>query len=259
MGAGQEEHTEAMPVDGGSLLRAEGVSLVVDGAAGPRPLAEDLSFDLTPGTILPLTGPSGAGKSTLLRALVRLYPLAGGRVLLEGALIESLPPPNLRARMVYLPQSPFFASGSVRDNLLIPFRFKAVRRPPPERETLARGLEELGLRGDMLDEEVSHLSGGEAQRIALLRSLLIEPGVLLLDEPTANLDEASAEAILGKIERWVAEKDRAVLIAAHDRRVVKRLGGEPLRLVPPGETMQPDDASNGEAAASGHSGEGRRR
>jgi ABC-type multidrug transport system fused ATPase/permease subunit len=210
---------------------ATAVPLVRDPVAAP-PLLElvDVSFGYPDGTEVlrgvslqvpagsrvALVGPSGAGKSTILALIEGFYPVGSGTVRWAGVDVRELPRSALRARLGYVEQEAPVLAGSVRDNLLL-------TRPDASEPELWAVLADVGLtdvvrrspRGlDVLvgDEGVL-LSGGERQRLAIARSLLARPALLLLDEPTASLD-ARNEALLRQTLA-AAAADRALLVVAH--------------------------------------------
>ena len=136
-----------------------------------------------------MLGPSGSGKSTLLRLLNRLADPDAGTVRFHGEDVRSLDPLELRRRAVLVPQLPAPVPGTVADNV----RFGPSLR---QREIdVARPLELAGLDTGYADREAERLSVGEQQRVMLARALALEPEVLLLDEPTAALDDAAKEAV----------------------------------------------------------------
>lgn len=207
---------------------------VTSGNGDTRLLTQGLTLRLHEGELLPLVGPSGAGKSTLLRAVVRLHPLSGGHILLDGTPVGEIAPSRLRSRAVLLPQKPVFSPGTLRDILLEPFAFRSNDLSAPDEAGLASALEDVGLDDARLDDAVHTFSGGEQQRVALARVLLIRPSVLLLDEPTANLDGASSRAIVARVRQWVASDGRAAIWVAHEREVLDALGAEALRFTAEG-------------------------
>ena len=217
------------------MLHVENVSIGVPKDTTTNILSHGITFSLRTGQILMLAGRSGVGKSTLLRSFVRLHPLAAGTVSFNGQLIEEQPPNRLRAQMVYLPQTPSFTTGDVMSTLTMPFRFKAIRCPVPDRNRIIERMRKAGLGTDLLDRKAGLLSGGESQRVALLRALLIDPKLLLLDEPTANLDAESAEAIVDCVQRWVQDGERGVIWVVHDQAIIRRFASkatdEPAQLV----------------------------
>jgi ABC-type multidrug transport system fused ATPase/permease subunit len=182
---------------------------------GPEVL-RGVSLSVPAGSRVALVGPSGAGKSTVLALVEGFYPLTGGAVRWAGTDVRDLPRAGLRARLGYVEQEAPVLAGSVRDNLLL----AAPHATDPE---LWAVLADVGLtdvvqrspRG--LDVPVGDdgvlLSGGERQRLAIARSLLARPALLLLDEPTASLD-ARNEALL-RDTLAAAAADRALLVVAH--------------------------------------------
>ncbi|MDA0178943.1 ABC transporter ATP-binding protein [Solirubrobacter phytolaccae] len=162
------------------------------------------------GEVVALTAPSGAGKSTLLRAVVRLVPLDGGVVRLDGTDVATLDPRVLRRRVGFVAQRPVMLPGTVADNLTY-----ALDEPAD----LAAALDAAGLDASFADRDATRLSGGEQARVAIARALTRKPEVLLLDEPTSGLDAPLAEAI-GRHVRELAAAGLAICLTSHDRAVV---------------------------------------
>jgi ABC-type multidrug transport system fused ATPase/permease subunit len=182
---------------------------------GPEVL-RGVSLSVPAGSRVALVGPSGAGKSTVLALVEGFYPLNGGAVRWAGTDVRDLPRAGLRARLGYVEQEAPVLAGSVRDNLLL----AAPHATDPELWAVLAdvGLTEVVQRSPRgLDVPVGDdgvlLSGGERQRLAIARSLLARPALLLLDEPTASLD-ARNEALL-RDTLAAASADRALLVVAH--------------------------------------------
>ena len=167
-------------------------------------------------------GPSGAGKSTLLRLCNRLELPTSGRASFYGTDIAGLDPLSLRRRVGMCFQRPTPFPGTVADNL---------RAADPEasetrmRETLAR----VALTGSWLDRDVADLSGGEAQRVCLARTLMAQPQVLLLDEPTSAVDTEAAEVIERAVHELAADGIPALWVT-HNSAQVERAADRVLRL-----------------------------
>lgn len=175
----------------------------------------ELTAELPAGEVLVLRGPSGAGKSTVLKALARLKE-AAGTVRLAGVDWRQIPPPAWRRRVHYLAQQPALFAGSVLDNLKRPFELAEVKKHGDFDQSLLRDAwQRLKLAPALLDQEARTISGGEAARVALLRAMLTGPQVLLLDEPTAALDEESRLAVLQYIGDWLAVPGRAAILVSH--------------------------------------------
>ena len=175
------------------------LDLVTFAYPGGPAILEDASLIFKSGSFTLVRGPSGAGKSTLLRLLCRLEESGSGQILFNDTPIEKMVPADLRRSVAYVQQVPTLLPVSVRENLLLPFLFKANANitPPPD-EVLAVYLDSFLLTGVTLDTEASTLSVGQSQRVCLIRSLLLNPAALLMDEPTASLDAESARVVLEK-------------------------------------------------------------
>jgi len=175
-----------------------------------------LDLRVAPGERLGLAGPSGSGKTLLLRALAALDPLDEGRVRLEGRPLGEWEAPRYRSRVSYLPQRPALGEGAVEASLRLPFSFAVHAERPFDRDEALRLLGELGRDESFLSKRLEELSGGEAQVAALVRTLLLAPAVLLLDEPTASMDEPLARRCESLIGEWLrADRSRAVVWTSH--------------------------------------------
>jgi ABC-type multidrug transport system fused ATPase/permease subunit len=179
-------------------------------ARGERVVLRDVAFDAPKGAVLAVVGPSGSGKSTLLRCLNRLLLPDAGAVALDGEDTAALEPCALRHRVGLVGQVPVMLPGSVRDNLAYALDAAALAE-----ERLVRALRDAGLDASFLDRPASELSGGERARVALARALTREPELLLLDEPTAALDAATARHIAATV-RALAGAGLGLVIATHD-------------------------------------------
>jgi putative ABC transport system ATP-binding protein len=187
-------------------------------AAG-RVLVQDVSVQVSTGEILAIVGPSGAGKSSFLRLLNRLDEPTSGTVLLKSQDFRSIAPQELRRRIGMVMQTAYVFPGTIAANIAFGPYQRGKMLAPDQIESL---LERVGLPG-LADRDVSNLSGGEAQRVALARTLANEPEVLLLDEPTSALDEASVRGIEELILGIVRERRMTCLIVTHNRAQAARL------------------------------------
>jgi ATP-binding cassette subfamily B protein len=195
------------------LLELDGVDF---GYPDGTTVLHGVSFSVPAGTRTALVGPSGAGKSTVLALVEGFYPLSGGVLRWAGTDVRELPRAALRARLGYVEQEAPVLAGTVRDNLLL-------AAPDAGDDRLWAVLADVGLTSVVqrsprgLDVPVGDdgvlLSGGERQRLAIARSLLARPALLLLDEPTASLD-ARNEGLLRRTLATAAA-DRALLVVAH--------------------------------------------
>ena len=182
-----------------------------------------LDLELGPGSLTALTGRSGSGKSTLLSMLAGMLAPTSGTVLLDGADLYSLDERSrsrLRnAKIGLVPQGhTALRALSVLDNVLLPSVLYYSRRRPPRRRAESL-LEAVGI-AELARVGPHELSGGELRRMAVARALLMEPGVVLADEPTAGLDEESTAAVL-ELLRQTAQKGAAVLVVTHEEEAAR--------------------------------------
>lgn len=190
--------------------------VVVD-RGGVRAL-DGFSAQLCGGGVTVLFGPSGSGKTTALRLCNRLEIPTSGRVLFGGRDVAGLDPLRLRRSVGMVFQRPTPFPGTVRDNLL-------VAAPDARQEELERALGQAALDGSWLDRDATGLSGGEAQRVCVARTLVTRPRVLLLDEPTSALDE-TASRVLEHAVRALARDGTGVVWVSHDPAQVRRIADE---------------------------------
>src|ERR1700726_2207654 len=177
----------------GVLLRPERLSRSVPG----KILVAGATFDVRGGETLAITGPSGSGKTSLLRLLNRLDEPTSGAVFVEGVDYRHVEPRELRRKLGMVTQRPYLFPGTVADNLGFGPTQRGETLPPEAIEEL---LSQVGLK-DYAGRDVANLSGGEAQRVSVARTLANSPLVLLLDEPTAALDEVAKLEVEAAIQK----------------------------------------------------------
>jgi putative ABC transport system ATP-binding protein len=186
---------------------------------GARKLVDDVSMQVAAGEILAVIGPSGAGKSSFLRLLNRLDEPTSGTVLVQATDYRAIPPAELRRKIGMVMQTAFLFPGTVASNIAFGPKQRAEVLPDDQ---IASLLERVGL-GGFATRDIGHLSGGEAQRVALARMLANAPDVLLLDEPTSALDETSVHGIEELILGIIRERRMACVIVTHNRAQAERL------------------------------------
>lgn len=207
--------TEAAPHSNSVILQAQHLSRVIN----DKHLVDDISVQIRKGTIAAIVGPSGAGKSSFLRLLNRLDEPTGGTVWLEGRDYRTLPPQELRRRVGMVMQSPHLFPGTVAENIRFGPRQRQQELP---QETIEGLLEQVGLSG-YAERDVSNLSGGEAQRVSLARTLANSPEVLLLDEPTSALDESTQRDVEDLILGIIREQGLTCLFITHNTEQAQRI------------------------------------
>jgi putative ABC transport system ATP-binding protein len=203
----------------GELLRLEDVSKEYSGPGGVARVLRGIDLVIRPRTLTVIAGPSGAGKSTLLHLMGALERPSSGRVLLDGQDLAKLPDDKLtvirRRRLGFvfqffnlLPQLPTW------QNIALPLLLDGVA-PDQAREIAAQLAERLGI-ADRLDVASQLLSGGQMQRVAVARALANNPALILADEPTGNLDQATGHKLLEVLRGLVREEGRTVVLVTHD-------------------------------------------
>jgi putative ABC transport system ATP-binding protein len=195
------------------LLEARSLTAALEGDAGSVTVLDAVSLSVAPGEVVDVNGASGCGKTTLLRALARLLPDVAGELLLDGTSAQNIAPSEWRAAVALLPQKPAIVTGTVRDNLLLPWTLRIRQdEPVPNDAALLDAMAGFGLSQIALARGADRMSVGQQARVALLRVLLTSPRVLLLDEPDANLDDVSADLVGDALSRFVAQGGAAIRV-----------------------------------------------
>ena len=207
------------------MLKVENLSKEYSTPAGPLRIVSDVSLTLPPGSAVSIMGPSGSGKSTLLYMFGGLEPASSGSVTLKGQnpfLLSAKELAAFRNQQIgfvfqdhcLLPQC------SVIENVLTPTMVAASANGEPTRRATEL-LKQVGL-GERLDHRPAQLSGGEKQRAALARALIMKPQLLLCDEPTGNLDQKSAEVVADLLLETHQNAETILIVVTHSKELAAR-------------------------------------
>jgi ABC-type uncharacterized transport system, ATPase component len=159
---------------------------------GETKILKHIDLTVEKGKYLTVVGPSGSGKSTLMRILASMISPTSGKVLFDGKAIDTYEPIEYRQRVSYAFQQPTLFGKTIKDNLSFPFE---VRKKEFDEAKVINYLEMVNLNESYIDKSVNDVSGGEKQRIALLRNLIFPPEVLITDEVTAGLDTENKDIV----------------------------------------------------------------
>jgi iron complex transport system ATP-binding protein len=188
-------------------------------AYGERPVLQGLDLTVAVGEVVGLVGPNGCGKTTLLRAITRVVPALAGRIEVGGKALEQWPARELARMVAVVPQSPLLPLGYTAAEVVLMGRTPHLGFFDQEGAEDYRLTREALARVDALhlfERRVDELSGGERQNVVLARALAQEPRLLLLDEPTANLDIGHQISVASLVQRLAREEGLAVLATLHD-------------------------------------------
>lgn len=161
-------------------------------------LLEEASLQIRRGDKVVVRGPSGCGKSSLLKSIVGALPIIG-KISVDGILLNAEAVADIRSRIGFIGQEPVLGAEKVRDALLLPFTYKAHLNKKPADELIFQTLERLHLKPEILDSDSKRISGGEKQRIAIARALLLNKTIFIADEITSALDPESKQAVLEEL------------------------------------------------------------
>ena len=166
-----------------------------------------------------IVGKSGSGKTTLLRLLNKLISCDSGKILFKEKSLKEISSVELRRKVVMLPQQPVIFAGSIRENLLKGLEFS--EKELLEDDELKEILKLVHL-DKPLDTEGDKLSGGEKQRVALGRVILMDPEVLLLDEPSSALDELTEDKIIEFVANYSRDNNKTLILVTHSKDISKK-------------------------------------
>lgn len=191
------------------------LSRVTVGWRAEEALLVGVSEEFLPGEMVAMTGPSGCGKSTLLRTMAGLMDPLEGELLLGGSPPSTYGWPAYRRQVLLVHQQPILFQGTVRENLQRPFQYRSAGTASFQEQTATARLTRLGLPRGILDASADRLSVGEQQRVCLVRALMVEPTILLLDEPTSAVDPATAAEMETVMAEEVRRRRMTVILVSH--------------------------------------------
>lgn len=215
----------ALPNPHGTKL-IEACALSRQGQNGATALLHPVNFTLNGGDRVAITGSSGSGKSVFLRTLALLDAPGSGEVLWHDQPVVAAQIPGYRSRVCYIAQRPSLMDGSVEDNLRFPYSLDVFKQQKFDAKKVKDLLRQAGKPESFLLKAADDLSGGEAQVVALIRTLQLDPEVILLDEPTAALDPQSSRDVEVLVNTWftnVPAQTRAYIWVSHDLDQAQRM------------------------------------
>ena len=192
-------------------------------------LLKEISFNLITGERLVLIGPSGSGKTTLLRLINRLQEPSTGKILFCSQPLEKIPIIDLRQQIVLVQQEPKLLGMSVNEALSYALKLQNISKAEIN-QRLQKWKSRLSIPNQWLERYESELSLGQRQIIGITRGLIIEPKILLLDEPTSSLDSLKANQIIKLLTNITQYTQTAIVIVSHDLEVVKSFSKYILKL-----------------------------
>lgn len=206
-----------------SILTFNNVSYISD----ERQIIKDVSFELEKGDFLSIVGPSGSGKSTLLKLANSLISPSKGDIFFDGKSLTDIDPIFLRQKVAYVFQTPHLFGETVQDNIQFPY---SIRHLPIDMTRVKHLFNLFDMDMTYLKQDVKKLSGGEKQRIALIRQLLFEPDMLLLDEVTSALDQNNKE-IVERVIQDLHQKGVTIMWVTHDMAQSKKYANRLMTVV----------------------------
>lgn len=215
-------------------LKIERLSYQVD----QQVILTDINLTIEKGSYLTITGPSGGGKSTLLRLIADLLTPTSGTILLNDQPLTQFSPNQYRQKVSYCFQQATLFGETIGDNLRFPYE---IRNLPVDMAAIEEALAAVGLANMPLTKKITTLSGGEKQRIALIRNVLFPPEVLLLDEITTGLDAANKAIVLAFVQHLNEDCGLTIIAITHDTEELQRKGRQ-VQIVA-GELVNQDELS----------------
>lgn len=185
-----------------------------------KKILDDFSLKVKKGSKIALKGPSGSGKTSILNLIMHFIFPDSGEILINGEKISKNNIKNMRDQITWLPQNTsIYGKGNVEAVILRPFSFDSNSNITPSHEKIIEDLNKIGLKKDILENDIEDISGGEKQRIGLIICKLLKRPVMLLDEPTSALNSGSRDLA---IDYLFDENEQTILATSHDDAFLKR-------------------------------------
>ncbi len=197
-----------------NILRIKDLSYQVE----DKKILNNINLQIESGQYVTFIGPSGSGKSTLMRIIASMITATSGDVIFDGQSIQKYDPIQYRQRVSYAFQQPTLFGKTVKDNLEFPF---LVRNKEFVEKKAVSALEMVNLDESYINKSVNDISGGEKQRIALLRNLLFKPEILITDEVTTGLDTENKEIVHQMLTKFNQDEQMTILRVTHDESEIK--------------------------------------
>ncbi len=197
-------------------------------AYSKKPVIDIEQLKIPTNTVIALLGKNGAGKSTFLKLLAFLEKPQQGRIKFHSVDTHSSALFRLRKKVVMVTQKPYLLRGTVLDNVLLGLKFRSLPLGIAKKQAI-QTLEQVGI-CYLQNKQASTLSGGEAQKVALARALVLQPEVLLLDEPFSHLDQDSIQHLCSLIKQYVQPKNRTIIFSTHNLQHTTQIAHETICL-----------------------------
>jgi tungstate transport system ATP-binding protein len=180
------------------------------------------SLEIKPGETLAVVGPNGAGKSTLLLTLAHLIKSVRGEITFQGKLLKEWDDIEYRRRIAFVFQDPLLMDMSVRDNIALGLKFRKMDKEET-RVRVSKWANAMGVE-HLLKRRAGQLSGGEAQRVSLARAFVLDPELLLMDEPFSAVDPQTREQLLTDLSNVLAHDHRTTIFVTHNLKEAAQFG-----------------------------------
>ncbi len=182
-------------------------------------ILNNISFEVEKGDCISIIGKSGSGKSTMLKIIADLLPITRGDIFYNGISYNNYDPIKLRKEISYCMQTPQLFGHKVFDNFIFPYK---IRKESVDKNKIFKLIKDFNLEKDILDKNINTLSGGEKQKISIIRNLLFTPKIILLDESTSALDDENT-TIVENIIKTFNNQGVTVLWITHDINQSKKI------------------------------------